>query len=121
MNKNDFRLRYDGLNDEQYVAMLLANTTLSNNVELHDRLLAGLRNGSLTRASVLRELVDNNEFAIRRFNEAFVLIHYFAYLERDPDEDGYSFWLNNLNRFTDYRSFTESFAASVERQAKDQR
>ena len=121
VNKNDFRLQYDGLNDEQYVTMLLANTTLSKNIELHDRLLAGLRTGTLTRASVLHELVDNNAFAIRRFNEAFVLMHYFAYLERDPDEDGYSFWLGNLNRFTDYRSFTEAFAASVERQIKDQR
>jgi hypothetical protein len=120
-NKNEFRLRYDGLSDEQYVATLLANTTLSDSIELNDRLLTGLHNGTLTRASVLRELVDNNAFAIRRFNEAFVLMHYFAYLKRDPDEDGYSFWLGNLNRFTDYRGFTESFAASVERQINDQR
>jgi hypothetical protein len=39
------------------------------------------------------------------FNKAFVLMQYFGYLRRNPNEfpdtnfDGYFFWLNKLNQF----------------------
>jgi hypothetical protein len=29
----------------------------------------------------------------------FVMMEYFGYLRRDPDEAGYRFWLNKLNQF----------------------
>ena len=32
-------------------------------------------------------------------NEAFVMMQYFGYLRREPDEAGYQFWLNKLNQF----------------------
>jgi hypothetical protein len=34
-----------------------------------------------------------------KFNEAFVMMEYFGYLRRDPDEGGYKFWLQKLNEF----------------------
>ena len=33
------------------------------------------------------------------FNEAFVTMQYFGYLRRDPDPDGFNFWLTKLNQF----------------------
>ena len=33
------------------------------------------------------------------FNAAFVQMEYFGYLLRDPDPDGYNFWLGKLNTF----------------------
>jgi hypothetical protein len=33
------------------------------------------------------------------FNQAFVQMEYFGYLLRDPDPDGYAFWLGKLNQF----------------------
>jgi len=39
------------------------------------------------------------------FNRAFVLMQYFGYLRRNPNDapdsnfDGYNFWLNKLNTF----------------------
>lgn len=41
----------------------------------------------------------------REFNRAFVLLQYFGYLRRNPDEtpdadfSGYDFWLGKLNEF----------------------
>ena len=29
----------------------------------------------------------------------FVMMEYFGYLRREPDEEGYQFWLNKLNQF----------------------
>ena len=38
-------------------------------------------------------------FARQETNPAFVLMQYFGYLRRDPDEAGYTFWLRKLNEF----------------------
>lgn len=116
VNRPEFKAKYDQLSDEQYVDALLAQTGLTNSEGRRAELLEALRRHTLTRDAILRNVIDNNVFAVREFNKAFVLMHYFAYLKRDPDEEGYDFWLHNLNRFTDYPSFTEAFAAATERQ-----
>ncbi len=72
----------------------------------------------MTRAATLKEVIANNVFSVREFNRAFVLMHYFGYLKRDPDEGGFQFWLYKLDRHNDYAGFTEAFAASTERQMK---
>ncbi|MET0623452.1 MAG: TIGR03118 family protein [Pyrinomonadaceae bacterium] len=51
------------------------------------------------RARVLRRVAENESFRVAEFNRAFVLMEYFGYLRRDPDEDGYNFWLSKLNAF----------------------
>ena len=41
----------------------------------------------------------------QEFNKAFVLMQYFGYLQRNPNDapdsnyDGYTFWLGKLNQF----------------------
>jgi hypothetical protein len=116
VKRPEFKAKYDHFSDEQYVDALLAQTGLTVAEGQRENLLAALRQHSMTRDAVLRNVVDNNVFAVRQFNKAFVLMHYFAYLKRDPDEAGYQFWLHNLDRFSDYPSFTEAFAAATERQ-----
>ena len=57
------------------------------------------------RANVLRKITDNAAFRSREFNRAFVLMQYFGYLRRAPNESpdtdftGYNFWLSKLNQF----------------------
>jgi hypothetical protein len=49
-----------------------------------------------SRAKVIQEIADDREVADAEYDRAFVLMQYFAYLQRDPDEAGYKFWLNAL-------------------------
>ncbi len=55
------------------------------------------------RAQVLRAVADNPALTNREFNKAFVLMQYFGYLRRNPDDapdtnyDGFTFWLQKLN------------------------
>jgi dipeptidyl aminopeptidase/acylaminoacyl peptidase len=42
-------------------------------------------------------MIEISEFKTREYNPAFVLMQYFGYLRRDPDEGGYFFWLDVLN------------------------
>ncbi|HEX7174663.1 MAG TPA: S8 family serine peptidase [Pyrinomonadaceae bacterium] len=74
------------------------------------------------RARVLRRVADNSQFSQREFNPAFVLMEYFGYLRRNPDDapdnnfNGYDFWLSKLNSFTDFRQaeMVEAFISSGE-------
>lgn len=57
------------------------------------------------RASVVRSVAENANLTQRDFNKAFVLMQYFGYLRRNPDQgpdtdfSGYNFWLGKLNQF----------------------
>jgi len=53
----------------------------------------------MTRAEALREIVENEGFRQVKLNQMFVMMEYFGYLRRDPDEGGYQFWLDKLNHF----------------------
>jgi len=56
-------------------------------------------------AQVLRSVAEDGDLARNEFNKAFVLMQYFGYLGRNPndatdaDSGGYNFWLNKLNQF----------------------
>ena len=59
------------------------------------------------RARALRLVAENSTLAQQEFNRAFVLMQYFGYLRRNPNDapeatldfSGYNFWLNKLNSF----------------------
>lgn len=58
------------------------------------------------RAQALRQVAENQKLYKAEFNRAFVLVQYFGYLRRNPNEgqdtdySGYEFWLNKLNGFS---------------------
>ncbi|MET0650176.1 MAG: carboxypeptidase regulatory-like domain-containing protein [Pyrinomonadaceae bacterium] len=69
------------------------------------------------RANVLQALVEGETLRRRETNRAFVLMQYFGYLRRDPDEEGYAFWLSKLEEFNgDYRraEMVKAFLDSTE-------
>ena len=57
------------------------------------------------RAQALRQVAENQNLYNAEFNRAFVLMQYFGYLRRNPndafdsDYSGYGFWLTKLNGF----------------------
>ena len=67
--------------------------------------MSELTSGAKTRAQVLRSVAEDADLARNEFNKAFVLMQYFGYLRRDPNDApdtsfvGYDFWLNKLNQF----------------------
>ncbi|CAN5779240.1 hypothetical protein BH20ACI3_BH20ACI3_15570 [soil metagenome] len=103
-----FVARYPGPTPAQFVGALAANTGSSLSQDELDALIAELMQAGNTargRASVLRKVAEDSDFAQAEFNRAFVLMQYFGYLRRNPDDapdynlDGYNFWLNKLNQF----------------------
>jgi hypothetical protein len=71
-----------------------------------DQLVAQLtsNNNDAGRASVLRMVAEHQSLRDAEFRKAFVLMQYFGYLRRNPNDppdfnyDGFNFWLNKLNQ-----------------------
>jgi hypothetical protein len=72
---------------------------------------------------VLRKVIENQTFSQKEFNPAFVLMQYFGYLRRNPDDgpdfnlDGFNFWLKKLNQFNgNYidAEMAKAFISSIE-------
>jgi hypothetical protein len=70
-----------------------------------DQLVNDLSTKAKTRAQVLRAIAEDPRLAQSEFNRAFVLMEYFAYLRRNPNDSpdldygGYDFWLMKLTKF----------------------
>ena len=114
---SEFKAIYDGLNNQQYVDKLFQTTGVNASATDRAALVNGLNAipATETRASVLQKVVDgitvlgegNQQFTTTygqafynsELNRAFVLLEYFGYMKRDPDDAGYAFWLGKLNQF----------------------
>ena len=73
-----------------------------------------------SRAFALRDAIDSTAFVDGEYNAAFVLMQYFGYLRRDPDQGGYDFWLGIVNNpsLASYRSMVCAFVTSQEYQER---
>jgi hypothetical protein len=108
----DFRTRYDALSDTAFVNALLDHYHLPQittpdpqqpeagikvvlaRAELINRLGAAAGSAqALTRAQVLRAVVESDEVGAAEFKGAFVAMQYYGYLRRTPEESGYQSWL----------------------------
>ncbi len=94
-----FRNAYVGLTDQAYVDQLIAHTGVNYAANERDALVTGLTSATLTRAAALHQIVEKESFKRAKFTQTFVMMQYFGYLRRDPDENGYQFWLRKLNEF----------------------
>jgi hypothetical protein len=95
----DYQSVYGQLSNLGYVNTLISHTGIMFDQSEHDALVSGLNNGSSTRAEVLKQIAENDRYMTAKRNASFVMMEYFGYLRRDPDEPGYTFWLNKLNEF----------------------
>jgi len=102
---------YNSLTNQQYVDALLntAGVTLSSRQSMID----GLNNSTLTRAQVLRQIVESTEVSTRFNHEAYAVMEYFGYLRRQPDAF-YLDWIRVLDSTNDPRGMVTGFVTSQE-------
>jgi glucose/arabinose dehydrogenase len=100
-----FKSAFDSLSDLDYVNQLYADAGVAPPTAERDALVAALADKTKTRSRVLLDVADNATFDAQEFNDAFVLMQYFGYLRRNPDDppdnnlSGYNFWLAKLKQF----------------------
>ncbi|HEY0006745.1 MAG TPA: carboxypeptidase regulatory-like domain-containing protein [Pyrinomonadaceae bacterium] len=73
-----------------------------------------------SRSLTIQAAIEDTGFKNAVYNPSFVLMQYFGYLHRDPDEGGYLFWLNILNNKEpgNYKGMVCSFLTSAEYQKR---
>ncbi|HEY2972196.1 MAG TPA: TIGR03118 family protein, partial [Pyrinomonadaceae bacterium] len=75
------------------------------NLFVPDMIVRSLDSGIITRAQALRLIAESDRFRSGELNRAFVLMEYFGYLRRNPDDfpdnnlNGFNFWLAKLDQF----------------------
>ena len=127
---NDFVFRPEflanyppGLSAPAYVDKLNTQAGHVLTFEEFFHLSNGLMAGLETRGSVLRKIAEHQRFSDAEFNRAFVLMQYFGYLRRSPDDapdsnfGGFDFWLAKMNQFGgDFRGaeMVKAFISSIE-------
>ncbi|MCA1566811.1 MAG: hypothetical protein LC803_14435 [Acidobacteria bacterium] len=79
-----------------------------------DDLVAALDAQRLTRAQVLRAVVQSREVDAAEYNGAFVAMQYYGYLRRAPEQSGYDAWLQVITRGDGYRVMVNGFMNSTE-------
>jgi hypothetical protein len=90
---------------EQFVDTLNMNAGNPLSQPERDKLVSDLLTNATTRAQVLRAVAEDPDLKSAEFNRAFVLMQFFGYLRRNPNDvpdsnyTGYDFWLTKLNQF----------------------
>lgn len=117
INRAAWKTKYDALANAVYVDLLIQTAGVQAQVSLATRnqLVADLDGGGRTRGQVLRAVAESAEVNVREYNGAFVVMQYFGYLRRDPEDAGYQAWLAVINANpTNYRQMVDGFANSTE-------
>ncbi len=78
-------------------------------------LVARLGSGALTRAQVLRAIVQSDQISTAEATNAFVASQYYGYLRRTPDTGGFNGWISYLTTHPgDFRTMVNGFVNSIE-------
>ncbi|HEX8097149.1 MAG TPA: DUF4214 domain-containing protein, partial [Pyrinomonadaceae bacterium] len=117
VQRTAFKAAYpDTLTSQQFVDKLYDTAGLTPFTAERSAAVAALNSNSKTRAQVLLDLIEVPAFKTREYNPSFVLMQYFGYLRRDPDQAGYDFWLGKVS--TNYREMVCAFISSAEYQLR---
>ena len=111
---------------ESFVDALLPTVLQASGVDLSSEratLISRYNSGAnqdQSRSLVVRAISEDAALKQAEYNGAFVLTEYFGYLRRDPDQEGYEFWLNVLNSREpgNFRGMVCSFITSAEYQLR---
>lgn len=90
-----------------YVDKLFANAGVTPTTAERNAAISAYGSGDQAgRAGAFRSVVESNSVYQHHYNPAFVLMQYYGYLRRNPDDapdnnfSGYDFWLTKLDQFT---------------------
>ena len=121
-----FAALYNTKTDDEFLERILANAGLS----LDDKELGAIRSsfasGGDVRARTLQKIVFDERFTTKEHARTLVLLHFFGYLRRNPDDppdkniDGLLHWISELNKGLKPEHLTSAFADSLERKTLEE-
>jgi hypothetical protein len=115
-----FAKQYKQLTNEGFVDELTRRAEIVPRAEERAALIDKLSKAEMTRAEVLLALVNNRQFVEKEEIRSLVLLHYFGYLHRNPDDapdkdlTGFNFWVKEVEVSGDPGRLERGFIASSE-------
>ena len=115
-----FQSLYKSLTNEGFVDGLASNAGITLESSQRSTFIDQLNTSATTRAQVLLELVNEPAFVEKEASRSLVLLHYFGYLHRNPDDapdtnlDGFNYWLREVEGSGDPGRLPRAFMASGE-------
>ncbi len=122
-----FKALYKSTTNERLVDELTAKAGINLAAAERAALIDQLGNDTTARAQVLLALVNNRDFIAREENRSLVLLHYFGYLRRNPDDppdnnlDGFNFWVREVETSGDPSRLQRGFMASGENKTNEKK
>jgi hypothetical protein len=119
----EFRDLFGETDDARFAARLYGNAGVGPDAAERDALASALSSQTETRAGALVKVAASPRLAERERRRALLLLHYFAFLRRNPDDPpdhdltGFDFWLSNLERNNDPDKIALAFRDSIEYKA----
>lgn len=114
--------KFGHLSDSDFLRSVIDNSRLNVSSEERERLMSGLAGAAETRAKLLVTLANDQRVIDRERDRSLVLIHFFAYLRRNPgdppdkDTSGFEFWVEEMRRNGGI-DLNAAFSQSIERRA----
>jgi len=122
-----FRVLYKSMTNERYLDTLNENAGITLAPAERAAVIDKLSSGAITRAQVLLTIVNSPDFIKKEENRSLVLLHYFGYLHRNPDDppdknlNGLYHWLKEVDRSGDVGILQQAFIGSIEYQTNKKR
>ena len=122
-----FRALYKSMTNERYLDTLNENAAITLAPAERAALIDKLNSGAMTRAQVLLTIVNSPDFVKKEENRSLVLLHYFGYLHRNPDDppdknlNGLYHWLKEVDASGDAGILQQAFIGSIEYQTNRKR
>ena len=108
------------LNPAEFVDKLIANAGITVSPQERQDLIDALTSRKETSETMLLKFVDDPRLVQKEQNRSLVLLHYFAYLRRNPDDPpdgnlrGFDFWVNDQERRPDLNKLSAAFRQAFE-------
>ncbi|HKS26677.1 MAG TPA: DUF4214 domain-containing protein [Pyrinomonadaceae bacterium] len=124
-SRPEFTAKYGTLtqpaNAKAFVEKLMQTSGITS-LASKETLISQMQSGQKTAAQTLRAYIETKEIWDRFFYRGFVTMQYFGYLKRDPDQAGWTDWVDVLENGRpsagiapgDYRHLIFGFVYSVE-------
>ena len=98
VQRPEFKRRHAAtLKATEFVDAVLLSLSQNAGVDLsteRDELVSLVDESPARRAAMLARVIGHQSVIDAQYNQSLIMVHYFAYLRRDPDESGYTTWLN---------------------------
>ena len=116
------REKFKGFSDDQFLQQVMANAGITFSAEEQEKFKSNLNASTAARANLLVAVASDQRFIDKERDRSLVLIHFFAYLHRNPadppdkDMSGFEFWLAELRKHPNL-DLGAAFSQSIERHA----